>query len=104
MGCGWTGFFGTLAGAVATLGGIILTERLNSHRQARKDKPREELLKKMLENGFSWRSLSTLSNVTGLDEDEAKRLLVEIGARGSETNPSLWGLVSRNPLPEHDPQ
>ena len=58
----------------------------------------------MLENGFSWRSLSTLSNVTGLDEDEAKRLLVEIGARGSETNPSLWGLVSRNPLPEHDPQ
>ena len=59
---------------------------------------------KMLEKGLKWRSLSTLSNVTGLDEDEAKRLLVEIGARGSETDPNLWGLISRNPLPEHDPK
>ena len=58
----------------------------------------------MLEKGINWRSLSTLSNVTGLVEDAAKRLLVEIVARVSETDPSLWGLVSRNPLPEHDPK
>ena len=104
MDSGWAGFLGAVAGAAATLGGVILTDCLNSRRQARKDKPRKELLKRMLEKGFGWRSLSTLSNVTGVDEDEAKRLLVEIGARGSETDPSLWGLISRNPLPEHDPQ
>lgn len=103
MDCGSAGFLGAIAGGVATLGGIILTDQLKSRRQVRKDKPRKELLKKMLEKGFKWRSLSTLANVTGLDDDETKRLLVEIGARGSETDPSVWGLISRNPLPEHDP-
>ena len=57
----------------------------------------------MLEGGHNWRSLSALANVTGVSESETKRLLVEIGARGSETDPSKWGLVSRNPLPSHDP-
>jgi hypothetical protein len=57
----------------------------------------------MLSGGHNWRTLSALANVTGLTELEAKRLLVEIGARGSETNPDLWGLVSRNPLPTHGP-
>ena len=104
MDSGLAGFLGALAGAFATLGGVVLTDQLKSCRQARRDRPRKELLKKMLEKGLNWRSLSTLSNVTGLDEDEAKRLLVEIGARGSETDPSLWGLISRNPLPEHDPE
>ncbi len=56
----------------------------------------------MLAAGHNWRRLSTLSNVTGLSEPEAKQLLVEIGARGSETDSSLWGLVSRNPLPTGD--
>jgi hypothetical protein len=64
--------------------------------------PRKALLRKMLGAGRNWRRLSTLSNVTGLTEQEAKQLLVEIGARGSETDPALWGLVSRNPLPSQD--
>ena len=26
------------------------------------------------------------------------------GIIGLETDPNLWGLISRNPLPEHDPK
>jgi hypothetical protein len=36
--------------------------------------------------------------VTGLSDEHAKEYLIELGARGSETNPQLWGLISRNPL------
>ncbi len=103
MDSGLAGFLGALIGAVATLSGIVTTDWLKAHRKARADKPKKKLLKDMLKGGHSWRKLSTLANVTGLTESEAKQLLVGIGARGSETDASLWGLVSRNPLPEHDP-
>ena len=62
------------------------------------------LFKDMLKCRSNWRKLSTFANVTGGTEPEAKQLLVEIGVRGSETDPNLWGLVSRNPLPTHDPE
>ena len=95
--------FGALVGAVATLGGIVIKDCMQAYRKAKAKKPKKKLLKSMLEGGYEWRKLSTLANVTGLTEQEAKQLLVEIGARGSEDDPSLWGLVSRNPLPTHDP-
>ena len=100
---GWAALLGAFAGAAASLGGIIITDWLQAHRKAKADKPTRTLLKDMLKSGQNWRRLSTLANVTGLTESEVKKHLVEIGARGSETNPALWGLVSRNPLPEHDP-
>ncbi len=103
MDSGWAAFLGALAGAAASLGGILLTDWRKARRKAEVDKPIKKLLTQMLEGGHNWRSLSALANVTGLTESEAKRLLVEIGARGSETDPSKWGLVSRNPLPSHDP-
>ena len=104
MDSGLAGFLGAIIGAAAMLGGIVTKDWLEVRRKAKADKPKKKLLKDMLKDGHSWRRLSTLSNVTGLTEIEAKQLLVEIRARGSETDPSLWGLVSRNPLPEHDPE
>ena len=108
MDSGWAAFLGAIvgaiAGAIASLGGVVLTDRLQARRRAEADKPKRKLLEDMLKGGYKWRSISTLVNVTGLTEPEVKRLLVEIGARGSETAPSLWGLISRNPLPTHDPE
>lgn len=103
MDSGLAAFLGAIAGAGASLGGIVVTDWLQAHRRARDAAPKKELLRKMLGAGHNWRRLSTLSNVTGLTEQEAKQLLVDIGARGSETDSSLWGLVSRNPLPTQDP-
>jgi hypothetical protein len=86
------------------LGGILVTDWVRARRKAKADEPKKRLLKEMLSAGLPWRTLAVLANVTGLTESEAKRLLVEIGARGQETNPNKWGLVSRNPLPTHDPE
>jgi hypothetical protein len=96
-------FLGAIAGAIASMGGIVLTDVMKAYRKAKADEPRKRLLTAMLSGSRDWRPLSTLANVTGLTETEAKRLLVEIGARGSGTNPNLWGLVSRNPLPTQEP-
>ena len=104
MDSGLAGFLGAIVGAAATLVGVVTTDWLQARRKAKADKPTKKLLKGMLKGGHNWRKLSTLANVTGLTESEAKQLLVEIGARGSEADPSLWGLVSRNPLPTHDPE
>lgn len=101
MDSGLAAFLGALAGATASLGGILVTDCLKAHRKKKADEPKKRLLTKMLESGYEWRSLSALANVTGLTETEAKHLLVQIGARGAENDPSLWGLISRNPLPNH---
>ena len=46
-----------------------------------------------------------LANVTGLSEEHVREYLIEIGARGSEADPTVWGLISRNPLSSiHDDQ
>lgn len=102
MDSGVAAFLGALLGALASLGGIVIKERLQADRAEKIKKPKKELLTDMLNGDRKWRKLSTLANVTGMTDPEAKQLLVEIGARGSETDPSLWGLVTRNPLPTHD--
>jgi hypothetical protein len=99
---GIAAFLGALAGALASMASIVLTGFLKAYRDAKANQPRKQLLTDMLSGGHRWRGLSALANVTDLTESEAKRLLVEIGARGSETDPNVWGLVSRNPLPTHN--
>lgn len=60
---------------------------------------RKELLHQLLENdNFEWRKLSTLANATGTTEEECKRLLIEIGARGSTAGDGMWALRSRQPI------
>jgi hypothetical protein len=90
------------SGGAATLIGAFLTDYIQYRRQAKADEPRKKILKKMLEGGHNWRKLETLANVTDLNLADTKRLLVDIGARGSETDGNLWGLISRNPIPTHN--
>ena len=57
----------------------------------RLDESRKRMLLKMLQDRRyeeQWRKLSTLSHVIGTDDDEAKRLLIELGARASSDGQS----------------
>ena len=45
-----------------------------------------------------WRKLQTLSRIIGADYETTTRLLIEIGARGSEKENEVWALLSEKPL------
>jgi len=64
------------------------------------DQKREKILRLMLEDkGHEWRKIETLSRVIGADEEETKRLLINIGARGSENGENIvWALIVNKPL------
>lgn len=47
-----------------------------------------------------WRKLDTLMHVIGANEETTKRLLLEIGARGSEDKQEHWGLIKYHPFQE----
>ena len=98
------GIWVLLGAAIGTFGSLATTW-LSSHLSRKSahpkfDKAVEKLLRQMLDGEHQWRKLETLASVTGLSEQETKEYLIEIGARGSETDGDLWGLVSRNPLSE----
>ena len=97
----WIGLIGVAVGSGLTVLGNIVMHCLKERSLAKKDKPRKELLKKMLEdNRFTdrWRKLDTLMHVIGANEETTKRLLLEIGARGSEDQQELWGLIKFHPF------
>lgn len=95
------GFLGTVVGAAAVLAAAVLQESLQRQRQNLIDQPRKDLLLEMLSNpppGQEWRRLETLSRVIGADFSETTRLLIAVGARGSETENGVWALKSKKPL------
>lgn len=95
------GFIGVMLGSLTSFATPIVMHFLQRRSQAKLDDTRKKLLQKMLDHPErTWRKLSTLSHVIGLDEETTKRLLLELGARASEDGQSLWGLISRNPFPE----
>jgi hypothetical protein len=99
------GGFAVIAGSVLTLAGQFLHDWLKSRPQRRLDEHRQEMLKKMLEDERfpnRWRRLTTLARVVGASEETTKKLLIEVGARGSEKDDSLWGLVRHHPFRETD--
>ncbi|HAF31060.1 MAG TPA: hypothetical protein DCG75_18645 [Bacteroidales bacterium] len=64
------------------------------------DNPRKELLQKLLGGDFKIRSIETLSRVTGTTNEECRRLLIEIKARGIKIkgNREGWVLIMNKPL------
>jgi hypothetical protein len=99
------GVIGAVVGALLTLLGNILLHWLAGRKSNELDEARKKLLQRMLDLK-AWRRLSTLSRVIGADVDTTKRLLIEIGARGSESprtdNEEVWGLISQHPLDKID--
>ena len=96
----WVGVVSAMVGGALTLAGTVLTHVMQERSKRELDEPRRALLRRMLaDDRFKWRRLDTLMHVIGADADTTKRLLIDIGARGSEDGQNLWGLIERNPLP-----
>lgn len=97
------GVSGAIIGSVATVAGQWLSHHLQKRATKERDKPRRDILLKMLKSpNHQWRELKTLMHVIGADEEMTKRLLLEVGARASENGKPIWGLIERNPLPKND--
>lgn len=95
----WAVVVAALVGGLIGQVGIVVNEWIKDLRSRRLDAPRKEMLKIMLQDSrFDWRHLSTLSRVIGADEETTKRLLIEIGARGSQNKSEEWGLISKHPI------
>jgi hypothetical protein len=107
---------GFIGGALAVIGTVLSSyygpKKLETWRMAQKelkqDQPRKKLLLKMLEDTRfkDGRRLSSLSRVTGTSEDECRRLLIEIEARGLTLKDDYgvdiegWALIKYKPLDE----
>jgi hypothetical protein len=92
---------GVVVGSVLTLLGNIVMHCLKELALAKKDKPRKQLLTKMLEDDRfpdHWRKLDILMHVIGANAETTKRLLIELGARRSEDQQELWGLIKHHPF------
>lgn len=106
-----TAIVGGLIGAIVGVVGTLLTSywcprKLEEWREKRLEErnygPRKRLLKRLLEdvNYPEGRSIERLARVSGTTEDECRRLLIEIEARGVSLKDGKegWALISRNPL------
>jgi len=95
------GLIGGIVGGLLVIAGNLLLNWLQHRKEKALDEARKRLLEEML-NGSDWRKLSTLFRVVGADRDTTTRLLIEIGARGSEKQredgEEVWGLISKHPL------
>lgn len=81
------------------VGGLlqILAQQLATLGQRRIDRQRKQLLREMLSK-YQWRSFDQCKKVIGADDETTRRLLIEVGARGSEAEADSWGLISKNPF------
>ena len=99
------GIIGGIVGAIFTLLGNFALHWFKEKPKRDLDSKRQKLLVEMLDDDRfqeKWRNLSTLSSVIGADEEETKRLLIEVGARGSEKNDGKWGLIKNHPFKQID--
>ena len=95
------GFAGVAIGALIGVCGTFLLHWLQSRPKKRLDKQRMALLADMLDDDRfpqHWRHISTLSRVVGASQATTTRLLIGIGARGSEKNDGMWALLRHHPL------
>lgn len=97
----WIGVIGAFVGGFLTIVGQLVVHWLQNRKARALDEARTKLLRQMLERQ-DWRKLSTLSRVIGADADTTRRLLIELGARGSEKpredGEEVRGLISKHPL------
>ena len=92
---------GVFAGSILTICGNLFLHWLQKRPQKKLEAKQRKMLIKMLEDERfpeQWRKLSTLSSVIGSNNETTKRLLIEVEARGSESNNELWGLIKHHPL------
>jgi len=97
------GFAGAVVGALSAVTVTWLNHYFVERQRRELDEPRRKLLLDMLNHPkYKWRKLATLQRVIGANEETTKRLLLDIGARGSENDDNLWGLIKHNPFTYQD--
>lgn len=92
---------GVFAGSSLTIMGNFFLHWLQERPRRKLEKKQKRMLMKLLDDerfADQWRKLSTLSSVIGSDNETTKRLLIEIKARGSESDDDLWGFIKHHPL------
>jgi len=90
---------GVIIGALISSTTNYIVEYNKNKKQNNLNKIKQDILIKMLQDkAFEWRKLSTLSKVIGSTEEETKNHLIVIGARGSEKESEMWGLILNHPL------
>jgi len=97
------GFIGVLCGSIITLLGNLMLHVIKEHKQSKIEKSQKRILLEMLKDGRfpdKWRNIDTLCSVIGETELRTKQLLIQIEARGSESDDKLWGLIEYHPLTE----
>jgi hypothetical protein len=95
----WQGIVGVVVGVVATMVANWCQHRWETGRDRELDDKRKEMLTTMLTSEkHEWRKMETLSRVVGADYPTTTRLLIELGARGSELENDVWALQTRKPL------
>ncbi len=101
MGEFWLGIIGVAVGSI----GQFFIDRFRHERETKAQRELDDRRKGILEGalknrqpGKEWRKLQTLSRIIGADYETTTRLLIEIGARGSETENEVWALLSKKPL------
>jgi len=101
------GLIGGIAGAIGSwltgyLGPLKLEELREKRAEERVWGPRKQLIKEMLFNAApgQGRSFNTLKRVTGTPDDDLRRLLVELGARGftRANGDEAWDYKEKRPL------
>jgi hypothetical protein len=100
------GLIGGVLGVVGTLvtsyyGPRRLEQWREGQREAREFGPRKALLERTLnDEDHPIRTLEMLKHVTGTTDEECRRLLIEIGARGVVMSGGRegWALIERWPL------
>ena len=82
------GIVGVVVGALGQYVIEHFRHKRETKAQRELDDKRKALLKEALENpppNKEWRDLSTLCRIVGANYETTTRLLIELGARGSET-------------------
>jgi hypothetical protein len=102
MDSGWAVIIGGTVGVFGTWGTTWLNHYFAQSKKNKSEESAKKLLLSLLNGKWRWRNIQVMANVVGTDEETVRRLLLEIGARGSMREPRLWGLVSRNPIGEAD--
>jgi hypothetical protein len=96
---GWAGILGASLGVFGTLAAATLSHHLQNKRATSlAEKRRERLKRELSSEKYSWRSIERLCAVIGADESTTVELLIEIGARMSQTDKKVWALESREPF------
>lgn len=98
----WAGIIGVIVGGILTIVGHYILHLVQTEATRKRDEKRKAILTEMLNNPGpdGWRKIETMSNVIGASRDETARLLIELGARASETGTDVWAFIKDKPLPK----